>query len=488
MGSIQRPISMNGVLEWRDETRGAAYPLARSIADNDLLLDAQFLSFDGFIPTLKAYVVKKGLLLLTVTLEKGDAVVELTSSVQTGARVPITVDRYYGFLVIGPGAVRLLAEGDTTTVQTRTKFAASTVVSVPLNGGVYSVDGSRGDITLTLAEQLRIATGNNYFELSAIAIPSKQETIKLTDTDSLIYGVTSKNKLVRIDVNTGTYAVMTDLDRTYLCLATTNTGKIYASTGTDLYDLSQLPATLIMPLAHGVNGLCYNEGVLYGAGGSMTVIDPVAKTETVIGTLNALCSAYPHTLVCQGDLTHGLASNLLFLTLQGTAYNGSYTADLLAEFNITTSVLRVVGEIKGSVPGSLVTALPGIYTLVNTPSKLFGWAYFLDALADPDPVEGNLALSLNVKLATAALVNLTNFDPLVGFIYGGARGNNVEIVVNTFQALKTINRQATNGNAIVIEDTDLLKLSNSRVGELTIEVPTVEGLTLARAKKYSNDP
>ncbi|NBQ68931.1 MAG: hypothetical protein EBU46_08915, partial [Nitrosomonadaceae bacterium] len=159
--------------------------------------------------------------------------------------------------------------------------------------------------------------------------------------------------------------------------------------------------------------------------------------------------------ICTGDLTQGRSGTKLFMTLAGShltepiqpaggpkpGQTGLYAPDRLAEFDINSHVLSVVGNIQATIPGSAKTQMVGVYALTNTPSKLFGWCYFLDATATPDPVEWDVALNISPKLATASVVHLNAHDPLIGFLYGTTKGHNAQMVINNFQALKKINGQ-----------------------------------------------
>lgn len=486
---------MTGVLEWRSESVGAAYPLAASIADNDLLLDAQFVCFDNFVPTLKSYTVTTDRVKLTVSLEDGDCVVELSNAVPAGSTVPINLTRYRGCLVVGPGVARLLATEVGKTVPARTKFLATTVTSVSSAGGVFSFGAMTGVVNVNPDEHMTVVPTTGVLTFNAVALPSKKATVTLLQEDNYIYGVTSTRKLVKVDVTTGTTAAVTQLDRVYTCVTATPAGKLYAVAGQKLYELNQVPAKFVMNLTQGVNGIhCSDAGVVYVAGTGVAIIDPVAKTETSLFTM-------PAGTICTGDLTQGSSATKLYMTLAGTHQSNpvqpvggpepgqtlQYTPDKLAEFNLSNNQLTVVGNVTATIPGSVKTQMVGVYALTNTPSKLFGWCYFLDPNADPDPVEWNVALNISTKLATASVVHLNAYDPLMGFLYGTTKGRNAQIVVNNFQALKTLNGQEAQSNALIIEDSALLKLENTGPGELTVGLPEITTLQISRAKKYSNE-
>lgn len=490
---------MTGVLEWRNESVRGAYPLARGIADNDLLVDAQFVCFDNFVPILKSYQVDSGSLNLTVTLEDGDCVVQLPAGIADGTEVPIKLTRYRGFVVVGPGALRLLAHGNGKPVVCRVPFLSTVVTSISSSAGVYSLAGVHGLLDIKLDENIRVSSQpGNLIVFNAIGLPAKKEIITLVADDNLIYGVTSKRLLMKVNVMTGTHAVMGTLDRVYTCMVTTPTGKIYGVAGSKLYDLNQIPATFVMNLISGVKGLhCTAGGVLYAAGTGIAIIDPVAKTETSLKT-------FDQDKQCAGGLTQGPTTNKLFLVIAGTHTTDPlnppaqlpelgislYTADRLAEFDIVTHVLKIIGNITATIPSSNRNDMSGVYALANTPSKLFGWCYFTDpTVAYPaPPVEWDVALNISRTSGAASVLRLNFVSTLTGFLLGTTKGNNAQMVMNNFQALKKLNSQSPQSNSMLIGDSALLNISNTAPGVLTIGLPEITGLQLSRAKKFSIEP
>lgn len=490
---------MTGVLEWRNESVRGAYPLARGIVDNDLLVDAQFVCFDNFVPTLKSYQVDSGSLNLTVTLEDGDCVVQLAADIADGTKVPINLTRYRGFVVVGPGALRLLAYGNSKPVVCRAPFLSTVVISVSSSAGVYSLAGAHGELRIKPDENIRVSSQlDNSIIFNAIGLPARKETITLVADDNLIYGVTSKKLLMKVNVMTGTHAVMGTLDRVYTCMVTTPAGKIYGVAGSKLYDLNQIPATFVMNLISGVKGLhCTAGGVLYAAGTGVAIIDPVARTETPLVT-------FAQDKQCAGGLTHGPTTNKLFLVIAGTHTTDPlnppaelpalgvslYTADRLAEFDITTHDLKIIGNITATIPNSSRQAMSGVYALANTPSKLFGWCYFVDPTVQYPlpPVEWDVALNISPTSGAARVLRLNFVSTLTGFMLGTTKGNNAQMVMNNFQALKKLNSQSPQSNSIMIDDSSLLNISNTAPGVLTIGLPEITGLQLSRAKKFSIAP
>lgn len=134
--------------------------------------------------------------------------------------------------------------------------------------------------------------------------------------------------------------------------------------------------------------------------------------------------------------------------------------------------------------------MSGVYALANTPSKLFGWCYFTDpTVAYPaPPVEWDVALNISRTSGAASVLRLNFVSTLTGFLLGTTKGNNAQMVMNNFQALKKLNSQSPQSNSMLIGDSALLNISNTAPGVLTIGLPEITGLQLSRAKKFSIEP
>ena len=138
----------SGILEWFNENSAGYYPLSKSISVKELLIDASFIQFDGFIPVLKQIQIVDSTVIITIQFD----LITLTSTVAA-------VDYYYGYLIrwysgtrylgttiLGDGFTTLLNSFSVQTINVNTAFAANTVCSVPSSSGVYSLGGAFGDI------------------------------------------------------------------------------------------------------------------------------------------------------------------------------------------------------------------------------------------------------------------------------------------------------------------------------------------------------
>jgi hypothetical protein len=102
-----------GVLSWNNETNLSPYPLVSSFGYDDLIIDANFIQLDGFIPVLKTiktgndlfeFVIQFDKLIKTITVNKS----ELLDSPYTILIKDNT--RYLGKIVLGSNAVYLYDE------------------------------------------------------------------------------------------------------------------------------------------------------------------------------------------------------------------------------------------------------------------------------------------------------------------------------------------------------------------------------------------
>jgi tartrate-resistant acid phosphatase type 5 len=144
----------SGILEWQNEHALTDYPLSSYIGYGDLLLDASFTQFDGFIPVLNTAVVLIDRATFNITFDREtlDIVVDSTYIQGTGVRIYGKNNRYLGSLVFGPGIFDLFLSSAGRTIVWNIPFVSTTVTSVNSKAGVYSIEGSYGNIDIKTGE------------------------------------------------------------------------------------------------------------------------------------------------------------------------------------------------------------------------------------------------------------------------------------------------------------------------------------------------
>lgn len=139
-----------GILEWANENSNSSYPLSSLFELRDFLVDASFVQFDGFVPTLKNIAVSQTNAVLTLILDIGEVKVTILKpdiAYSPGYSTEIrNANRHLGYLVFGQGLPRLFETHLNTTIQINTQFLPSVVCGINPNGGVYSIQGYTGDV------------------------------------------------------------------------------------------------------------------------------------------------------------------------------------------------------------------------------------------------------------------------------------------------------------------------------------------------------
>ena len=149
-----------------DENALTPYPLSEDIGFNSVIVDANFIQFDGFIPVLQAIKVNVDNvssspqvdIVFTILFDSGVQNISVTTS---NSRVSIVSNgRYLGTLTFGQGLSLLSVKFANKLITLNTSFLASTVRSVNSQGGLYSLDSKFGDVSIHTDE-------NMYFNISA---------------------------------------------------------------------------------------------------------------------------------------------------------------------------------------------------------------------------------------------------------------------------------------------------------------------------------
>ena len=157
-------------LDWQNENSLTAYPFNSSLFVNNFIIDAKFIQFDQYIPTLNSVVIDVDKIILSMTFDFGEInnliykkTNYLSGPTEKNLRI-YTPDnsRYLGVLVFGEGLLELWNYSVGKKYQINSFFLSSTVIGIPKQAGVYSLDDLYGAINLSRQAQDSTIFYNTY--------------------------------------------------------------------------------------------------------------------------------------------------------------------------------------------------------------------------------------------------------------------------------------------------------------------------------------
>jgi len=189
-----------GIIPWRNETGEFSYPLVyNAILDSNVLVDAYWIQFDSFIPTLKTVKVEADAVVFTITTHDGDSVFTLDWPDSSGKLVMYDVlGRLIGKLIFGDGLQGFYNSNLGSTLTINTKFVASTVHAVPYDSGVFSFQNATGDVEVETDGNLFFTLESQGVIFDAVGVPTCDQAINPLKS---VNGVSAPNvKLITNDV------------------------------------------------------------------------------------------------------------------------------------------------------------------------------------------------------------------------------------------------------------------------------------------------
>lgn len=147
-------------LNWQNENALTNYPFEVDFEFQNFIVDAKFVQFDNFIPTLTSVFVDTDKIEITIKADCGtvngiyltQAKYALGEPYRSARIYQISNSRYLGVIVFGEGAQTLWDDCKGQTLKFNTPFSTETVRSIPSKDAVYLFDSSYGDITLGRTE------------------------------------------------------------------------------------------------------------------------------------------------------------------------------------------------------------------------------------------------------------------------------------------------------------------------------------------------
>lgn len=175
-------------LEWQNENALSGYPLVEETDYPSFLVDAKFVQFDNFVPTLSTAFVDNDKIRLTVIFDYGThTTIDLlksdydTDESRRHVRIyqPDT-NRYLGVLSFGDSVSSMWTTIKGSLLKFNIPFAAETVRSVPKKDAVYTFDSYFGSVVLgrttddkTIFYNTAKVTGLNAITFNAVGGNSK---------------------------------------------------------------------------------------------------------------------------------------------------------------------------------------------------------------------------------------------------------------------------------------------------------------------------
>lgn len=162
-----------GILPWLSETGNSDFPLSKPMPIKDFIVDANFIQFDNYVPTLKTVKVYSDSMDIIVQFDKETITSNvLLAGFTNGQRLKFTSsdNRYLGKLTLGSGATTLWGNYVNQTLAVNIPFVACTVQSIPSTAGLYSLAGVVGSVNLNLDDNMFIDVSGQDITFNAVSL------------------------------------------------------------------------------------------------------------------------------------------------------------------------------------------------------------------------------------------------------------------------------------------------------------------------------
>ncbi len=449
-----------GIIEWSSTGAASSYPLEASELFNlasDVFIDASFVQFDNFIPKLNWIDVQADKLIISITVDNGDKLIEVTSDQCINGYMLTIRDtsRYHGRLIFGEGITSLLDNYKGSKILLDTFFDPNTVRSIPSKSGLYSLEGLTGNVVIKTDDAQFFDITGNDITWNTVARPSKVKQYKLS-ADKL-YASTSTNKFIEIDPLTGSYSTVFDLTQKYTGLVARN-DKLLGASGKSIFDLTYNPPQKLLELDKDIKSLSFfNNRFIALSATTIIVLNnnlTGVESEYTLGTI-------------AGNAILGTDSDILF-TVNGPFDNNENkkVADILYKAVLTPSFVKTLAGLM-KIDGSMYA--PGVYGLAYINDKCY-------AIVNDDI--SNKLVELDPNLGVCTLSNTFEVDTILGRINNLINGYDTNITIKNFVALKTINGVGSTTTALDLKTGGIVSVQQTGKDTLTLSV----GVSLDKTK------
>lgn len=168
-------MANTGILSWQNETGLINYPLIGQVGVSNFIVDANFIQFDNYIPTLNTVVVTSADIKLTITFDLEVVTITVLNLGFVDGHVEKiygTSGRYLGKIIFGTGAFTLWNNFNNQTITVNVPFVSTVVQSIPTTAGVYSIDGVIGDVVIGLDTNMFVGQTGQLLVLNSVGLPT----------------------------------------------------------------------------------------------------------------------------------------------------------------------------------------------------------------------------------------------------------------------------------------------------------------------------
>ena len=434
-----------GITNWRDHGLTSCYPLMINIEPNDLFVDASFVQFDNFIPQLSTVEVTAEGIVFTFLLDDGVFVYQLDAAdCVDGTIISLRgiTDRAYGQIVCGPGVATIFNNDKGRIVTLNVSFEPSVVRSIPSTAGLFSLQGSNGNVKVTTdINQRFIWQSPNGVEWNTVAQPSNIQRYELKS--NLLYSVTDRKQIVEIDPSAKSITPLFEIPIACTAILATST-KLIGALGSSLYDLTNLPPKLITTLTttdEPIQALASKtDAILYMLTTNHVVVVNIATPSETLYTAKPASN---------GILTL-TTTNILFTgTGIGQSNNQFYSLEFATPPTITTKNIF-----------NLASHIAGVTKINNT------------IYATYTREDNNCICSLNSSTYTGTEIFSEEINTTTGTLQSLTVGTDLYVTVKPVIALETINGMPPINNTFQINSNGLIQIQKTRPNELTVSLAT----------------
>lgn len=178
------------VIPWHNENALTEYPLVKSYGYNGFLVDAQFIQFDDFVPSLKTIKVNDTNVDIVITLQTGDLLssIPIIDFQDSPFNYELVIgDSYLGFLSFGVTAYTMLTT-EMVNLVTKTlniPFLGTVVKSIPSQAGLYSLNGRYGALTLSETDEVHFNQTGQEVVMDIYTLPTESDVLYLKTLNSI---------------------------------------------------------------------------------------------------------------------------------------------------------------------------------------------------------------------------------------------------------------------------------------------------------------
>lgn len=177
------------VLSWNNESNLSPYPLVNSFGYDDLIVDANFVQFDNFIPILQTVSAANNLFEFIIKFDNLTKTIVVNKLDLLGSPYTIIIKegtRYLGKLILGANAVNLYDTLANRTLTINTKFLSFLVKSIPSKAGVYKLQSNFGELAITSDNYIWYNLNGNNVEFNAVAFGQFSDDPYLKSVNSVL--------------------------------------------------------------------------------------------------------------------------------------------------------------------------------------------------------------------------------------------------------------------------------------------------------------